>query len=293
MYSKREKYLDPISDYILEWFYRFAASGGIPRSWAGPDLKALPSYTTPSEPLKIEIVSHCYKYANILSYQLSSFVNFPPRNVSVTMTVFFWEGDKRTKEVLDYFGNINIPGLVWNWQALPERYLLRRAIGRNIAAKSTESDWIFFTDCDVLFRNNALDNLSEALQKCRALLVYPRHHMVSDLLLNDDPIFRDYTECGFVRDIDPSRFYPEERTRAVGGFQIARGDAARLAGYCDSIKYYHHPVKRWRKAYEDRTFRWLLGTQGSPLEIPGFFRIRHSEKGRKGKIVGTQNRDEQ
>lgn len=287
MYPKEKKNLDPVRDYLLEWFYRFAASGGIPRSWAGPDLSSLPENPPCSVPLKIEIVSHCYKYANILTYQLSSLVNFPPQNADITMTVFYWEGDTRTKEVINHFGSIKVKNLRWNWQALPEQYLMRRAIGRNLAAKNTKCDWIFFTDCDVLFRERALDKLAGKLQQNSNLLVYPRYHMVSDLLPNDDPLFRDYKEDGFVRDIDPARFYPEERTRAVGGFQITRGDAARLAGYCNSIPYYQYPVKRWRKAYEDRTFRWLLGTQGSPLDISGFYRIRHSEKGRKGKIVGV------
>ncbi len=281
------KPVSPAVDSALEWFYRFAASGYIPRSWVGPDFSRLPQKKETDGRLTLEIVSHCWKYANILSYQLSSLVLYPPREVDVIMTVFFAEEDEQTKEVLEYFQQKEVPGLSWNCWPLPKPYLLRRAVGRNLSAKNTKADWIFFTDCDVLFREQSLDELGRQLKEREELLFYPRYHMVSGLLPNDDPMFESYKVRGMIRDISPERFTQEERTRAVGGFQIARGDAARLGGYCENVRYYHRPVKRWRKCYEDRTFRWLLGTQGTALEIPGFYRIRHAEKGRKGKTVGT------
>ncbi len=292
-YSDRHRLTEmkPISSFVdsaLEWFYRFAASGYVPRSWVGPDFSKLPKKLEVDGKLTLEIVSHCWKYANILSYQLSSLVLFPPRDIHVIITVFYSEEDAPTGEVLEYFGQKDIPGVSWHWWSLPKPYLLRRAVGRNLAAKNTRADWIFFTDCDVLFREQSLDDLGTQLKDRQDLLVYPRYHMVSPLLPNDDPLFESYKDKGMVRDIRPEGFSQEERSRAVGGFQIARGDAARLGGYCENIRYYHRPVKRWRKCYEDRTFRWLLGTQGTPLEVPGFFRIRHAEKGRKGKAVGIR-----
>ncbi len=277
--------VNPLSDELLEWFYRFAASGGIPASWVGPDYSSLPKPQNKT-PLSIEIVSHCWNYANILSYQLSSLVRFPPKEVKVCMTVFYSPEDKRTCEVLDYFGKIMLDNVRWNFWPLEKAYLLRRAIGRNLAALQSRADWVYFTDCDVLFREDALDMMGQSLRGENSLLVYPRVHQVSELLPNDDPVFQDYTQSGMIRDILPERFYPEERNRAIGCFQIMRGDAARLGGYCQNITYYHRPVKRWRKCYEDRTIRWLLGTQGTPVDVPGFFRIRHAAKGRKGKVVG-------
>ncbi len=285
---KKTKPLPSVIDGAYEWFFRYAASGGMPASCFGPAYSSLSGKPAYKSPLQLEIVSHCYNYANILSYQLSSLVLFPPKQTRICMTVYYEPTDLRTKEVLDYFSKQHVDNVHWNFCPLSREYLLRRAIGRNLAAKSTNADWIFFTDCDVLFRDNALDLLNNQLQQQHGLLVYPRFHMVSDLLPNDDEIFTDYTQTGMIRDIDPERFYPEERSRAVGGFQIARGDAARLGGYCGHISYYHRPVKRWRKCYEDRTFRWLLRTQGAAVEVPGFFRIRHAAKGRKGKAVGEK-----
>ncbi len=285
---KKTNPLPHFFDSAFEWFYRYAASGGVPASWFGPDYSTLPGKASARDPLHLEIVSHCWNYANILTYQLSSLVLFPPKETVVCMTVYYEPGDKRTRKVLDYFEKQQVENVHWNFCPLQKEYLLRRAIGRNLAARNTNADWIFFTDCDVLFREQSIDLLSQQLKEQPNLLVYPRFHMVSELLPNDDELFTDFTQAGMIRDIDPGRFYREERTRAVGGFQIARGDAARLGGYCGDIAYYHRPVKRWRKCYEDRTFRWLLGTQGTAVEVPGFYRIRHAAKGRKGKAVGGQ-----
>ena len=282
------KPLNPLVDQTLEWFYRFAASGGVPASWFGPDYAVLPEQKETNKPLSLEIVSHCWSYANILTYQLSSLLLFPPKETKVCMTVYYEPGDLRTVEVLKYFQGREAENVHWNFCPLEKKYLLRRAIGRNLAARKTTADWIFFTDCDVLFRDQSLDLLSRQLKEKQSLLVYPESHMVSELLPNEDALFTDYSRAGMIRDIDPRSFHREERNRAVGGFQITRGDAARLGGYCGDISYYHRPVRRWRKCYEDRTFRWLLGTQGTAIDVPGFYRIRHAAKGRKGKAVGGQ-----
>ncbi len=276
----------PFFDGMLEWFYRYAASGGIPAGWFAPDHTKLPQTQKSIDKISIEIVSHCWNYANILTYQLSSLVLFPPKKVTVFMTVYYEERDERTKEVLSFFTRQHVDNVVWNFCGIEKSYLLRRAIGRNLSALHTNADWIFFTDCDVLFREEALDLLATQLKGSSDLLVYPRYHKVTELLSDDDSIFVDFTEAGMIRDVDRFRFSVEERTRAVGAFQITRGDVARLGGYCNAITYYHRPVKHWRKCYEDRTFRWLLGTQGTPLEVPGFYRLRHATKGRKGKTVG-------
>jgi len=70
------------------------------------------------------------------------------------------------------------------------------------------------------------------------------------------------------------------RDRAKGAFQIIHGDVARVIGYCDGIGLYQTPAAHWCKCYEDRAFRWLVGSQGVPIEVEGVCQIRHVEKGR-------------
>jgi hypothetical protein len=71
-----------------------------------------------------------------------------------------------------------------------------------------------------------------------------------------------------------------ERGRATGPLQIVHGDVARAVGYCDTLKYYQKPSANFAKCYEDRAFRWLLRSDGVPLDVPGVYRLRHIHKGR-------------
>lgn len=277
-------------------FFRFAASGMVPAQWFQPVLPAVENRAARRGKLNIEIVSHCWEYSRFLAYQLSSLTIFPPRQSTVTMTVFYSKEDTRTASLLDYFGKMNIPNIQWNWWALSKERLFRRAIGRNMAAHITRADWIWFTDCDVLFREGCLDGLAEVLQGRRDALVFPHHERVTPLLAEDDPLLANGNRQSWIQDIDPEPFILRELTRATGPLQITHGDVARACGYCDSLKIYQQPADHWCKAHEDRAFRWLLRTQGVALEIPGVYRIRHAAKGRYGadslqsRIRGTLRR---
>lgn len=270
-----------------ETFYRIAASGLVPRTWVAGPRPGLPAAAPPLEPpgrpLHLEIVSHCWRYHHLLHYQLSSLALHPPESTRVTMTVFYSPEDSSTVDVLGFFGGQGVPGVEWNWQPLEKERLFRRAIGRNLAARSTRADWIWFSDCDVIFHRWALDGAATVLRGRNDFLVFPREHGTTDLLEADHPLLQDPTDTEHLElaDIDTTDFQPETREKAVGGFQIVRGDVARKVGYCRAIPFYQRPVSRWQKTYEDRTFRWLLGTHGTAVEIPGLYRIRHLVKGRK------------
>lgn len=261
-------------------FLRFAASGYVPAKWFEPELPEIERRAARTGELHLEIVSHCWNYANMLLYQLSSLVQFPPTKMRVTMTVFYNEADTETQALLAHFSSIEVPGVTWNWQQLPTQALFRRAIGRNLAAKQSQADWIWFTDCDLLFREGCLDALNEALQGRQNALVYPREEFCTGLLPADHELLKPDLEHIEVRDIDSTLFRKFEKSRATGPLQITHGDVARAVGYCEALTYYQRPSHTWCKAYEDRAFRWLLRTQGEPLDVPGVYRIRHAAKGR-------------
>jgi hypothetical protein len=271
-----------VRNTLEETFYRIAASIPALSRFFAPALPPSPPEPASGRPLRLEIVSHCWQYSRLLNYQLSSLVLDAPQQVELCMTVFYSPEDSDTRRVLDFFAGQDVPRVTWNPRALERSRLLRRAIGRNLAARETSADWIVFTDCDVLFREGALDALGAELARRQDRLVFPREHRISELLTGDDPMLHAPEGFPVLEDIDPSRFFPEVRDRAVGGLQIVRGDVARAAGYCANIPLYQRPVPAWRKTYEDRTFRWLLGTRGTAIEVPGFYRIRHVSKGRKG-----------
>ena len=267
-------------DGPIELFYRLAASGAVPRRLFAPALPRLAPYAPSGGRTSIEIVSHCWRYATLLSYQLSSLVLEPPRDVSVTMTVFYAEEDEDTRRALAFFGAQAVPNVRWNWWALPKHQLFRRSIGRNLAAVNSIADWVHFTDCDVLFRDGVLDALDRAVRGSTVPLVFPREHKVTPLLASDDPMFTIAPET--VVELPVREWLPDVRDRATGPLQITRGDAARALGYCGTTPFFQRPADRWRKAREDRVFRWLMGTPGTAIELDGIYRIRHQAKGRKG-----------
>lgn len=261
-------------------FLRLAASGYVPATWFEPDLPTSDMRAERTGELHLEIVSHCWNYANMLFYQLSSLVIFPPTHIRITMTVFFNDADSGTRALLSHFSSIHVPGVTWNFRQLPTQALFRRAIGRNLAAKESQADWIWFTDCDLLFREGCLDTLNDALQSRRDALVYPREEYCTGLLPSDHPLLKPDLNDIDASDVDPALFRRFEKSRATGPLQITHGDVARAVGYCEALPYYQRPSHTWCKAYEDRAFRWLLRTQGEALDVPGVYRIRHAAKGR-------------
>jgi hypothetical protein len=264
----------------MDRFLRVASSGWIPAGWFAPPPPPRESRARRTGRLNLEIVSHCWQYAHLLLYQLSSLVNFPPRTVNLTMIVYYNGEDRRTRQLLDSFGGMDVPGVTWEWRELPKSSLFRRAIGRNHAALNSKADWIWFTDCDMLFREGCLDALGEALQARDDALVYPRKERVTPMLADDNPLLAAGRQPFRIVDIEPDTFIECTRNRATGPLQIAHGDVARACGYCASLPHYHRPADMWKKTYEDSAFRWLLRTRGTPLDIPGVYRIRHVSKGR-------------
>lgn len=271
-----------LRDDIAQGLVRIAATGLVPSRWfLVPPAPA--SLTARSGMLEIEIVSHCWRYAHLLAYQLSSLVNFPPARARVRMTVFHAVEDEATRDLLDFFGGIAVPGVSWNWQALPPPELFRRSIGRNRVARATAAHWVWFTDCDIVFHRDCLDSLSDRLQGRQDLLVYPTHERITPMLEETDPVLAAERARPRVVDIDTSQFLlADNPPKAKGAYHIVHGDAARQCGYCEQIPVYQRPADRWAKTYEDSAFRWLLGTDGVGVEVAGVHRIRHVQKGRYG-----------
>ncbi len=269
-------------DSIKEFLFRFAATKGlIPYTWFNKNLPPKEQLTLAQLPLNLEIVSHCWNYSHLLTYQLSSLVKYPLNNVRVTHTVFYSVDDSETTQLIEYFKTQEANNLTWNFIPLPTEQLMRRAIGRNIAAKNTKADWVWFTDCDVVFHEGSLDQLAEQLVNRQDYLVYPEKLFATELLSKSDSLLEQTDNSPAIKEIDKSKFKELFFSRATGPIQITHGDVARACGYCDDLKIYQTTVERWRKTYDDRAFRWLINQpQGEPIELTNVFFIRHEDKGR-------------
>lgn len=263
------------------WFFRLAPGVGLPAAWFQAGVaKAKATLPARTGPLNIEVVSHCWNYAHLLAYQLSSLVLSPPGRIKVRMTVCYCVEDLDTVALLEYFAARVVPNVTWNWLPLRREELFRRAIGRNRAALATKADWVWFTDCDLVFHTGCLDALAGVLDGRSDALVFPREEHCTPMLVADDALLQAAVHKPRIVSIDAARFVTQNRSKATGPLQIVHGDMARRFGYCAALRCYQTPTDRWRKTYEDRAFRWLLQTDGTPVSLPGVYRIKHVEKGR-------------
>jgi len=234
----------------------------------------------------VELCTHCWNYPRLLAFQLSSLWLFPPRKHKLTATVCYTEEDEKTVAMLEWFMDAEPAENVTLWLFKMERDdLLRRAIGRDRVARQTDADFVFYTDCDMLFRANAIDTLVDEFPP-DASLCYPRIvHKCS--MEQGDKYIDMVTEPGFYN-VEPADFGPHRYRRAIGGTQYIRGDLAREKGYLPEGHRYMKPAGRWMKTNEDVCARrHLVGDRGTPIVAPNVLRIRHSRYGRHH--VGAEN----
>jgi hypothetical protein len=258
------------------WLLRWAASGWLPIRGYWPRVATRPRPR--SGRLHLEIVSHCWNYSHLLEHQLGSLVLHPPREVDATMTVYFCREDRRTARLLELAAGVRLPNVHWQWRALAKEHLFRRSIGRNHAALATRADWIWFTDCDLMFGEGCLDALGRALQGRVDPLVFPRQENLTTLL--DDASLAGEAEPRLRQPSGELEFASTTATKAKGPLQITHGDVARALGYCRDIACYQRAEAAFAKCREDTAFRWILGTHGVSIDLPGVSRLRHATKGR-------------
>jgi hypothetical protein len=232
--------------------------------------------------MKIEIVTHCYRYASLLRYQLSSLIlHPPPEGVKIIATVCYMPEDEETRRVLDYFSSLPADRVQWNWMPLTEPELCQRSIGRNRAALATRADWVWFADADYWFDTRCWEwFLTQS--PTQPVLIYPKivqGHRKHEL--GDACIQQSRESNGLVKAcID--EFGPNSMNRAIGGIQITRGDWCRKNGYLKNNPKAQAPREPviWKRTREDVWFRLETGSKGIAMPIPGVYRIRHSQAGR-------------
>jgi hypothetical protein len=191
------------------------------------------------------------------------------------MTVFFANEDRSTKEVLDFFGAMDAPRIRWNWCCLPKERVFRRSFGRNQAALATTADWVWFADVDMCFRGNCLDELASHPCGQSAPLVYPRMIRISHSHEAGESALDRVASGPALIDIDPTEFVPWRYDRAIGGVQIVLGDVARSRGYCNGRRRLLKVPSSFGGFSDDIAFRRSLGTEGTPIDLDGVYRIRH------------------
>jgi len=220
----------------------------------------------------------------MLNFQLSSIINYPPKNLQLTYTLYHSPEDTKLKQLIERVDRVSVPNVTWDWVEIPTQQLFRRAIGRNNTALNTTADWVWFSDCDLIFHAGCLDSVAKAVLGRQQAMVFPQQENITELLDADHPMLNQNNNTSI--DIDTSLFKHNTIHKAKGAFQIVHGDVARTCGYCRDMKMYQSPMQHWSKTYEDSIFRQLIASEGIPVDIDGLYRIRHVEKGRY--VKGSQ-----
>jgi hypothetical protein len=167
---------------------------------------------------------------------------------------------------------------------LDEDQMSWRAIGRNIAATTTEADIVWFADIDQAYRENVLDDLCELEWPINSVMVYPKYIQIHTRhRVGDRAIRRIKGPC--IQDVSPDEFKVKSYGNAIGGVQIVQGDFAREHGYIPNHSKYQTPVPNpfHRKCKDDVAYRRVCGRIGEITQLPhliGMYRLRHSKCGR-------------
>ena len=167
---------------------------------------------------------------------------------------------------------------------MPVNKLGRRSIGRNLAAKWSKADIVWFTDVDHCFCNGIFSNLENLEWPEDTTMVYPKiimihkNHEIGDALLRTIKERIHYPLP--VPLLNVHNFIEKQYNRAIGGVQIVRGEFAYEHGYLDGEEKWQRPVKKpFGDFRDDIAYRNFCTKYGSimSVDLPGVYRIRHTE----------------
>jgi len=226
----------------------------------------------------IDLIVHCFRFSRVLNYQLSSLVHYSAWPAEVSITIFYDPDDQPTTDVINHF-RPDVTIAAW---ALPRRQLLRREIGRNLAAHQTAADVVWFADADYYFGDGCLSALA-GTPLADGMIHFPRKQQISKTHKLGD-IYALRAKSPGLYDVNPADFQTERIRKAIGGLQIVTGDTARKHGYCDGCKVQAEvdPANGWVTTLGDRVYRGESGLncgKGTPIDLPNLYRIRQSQQG--------------
>lgn len=231
----------------------------------------------------IEIVTHVYaealpQYSQMLKWQLASICLHKPE-MPVQVTVCYTESDTATTDVLNHFGRQHTPFRLVG-MGLDKSHLFRRAIGRNIAAKRTDADVVWFSDVDYLFGQSCLDSVVAQVDPDSGLCCPKRYFIHRDHETGDAALRREWDN--WLPEIDAKEFEARKQKIAIGGLQIVGGDTSRRVGYCDGTKWVQpvDPEQGFRSCRCDKAFRRLNKFETRYIRLPQLYRLRHTTDGR-------------
>ena len=221
--------------------------------------------------MKFELVNHSYNYSRLLAYQLSSLILYN-KGHDLTYSMYVEHRDIPTWDCIDYFKPLMPDNVKMQVYSMELGLLKNRAIGRNISAKTTNADWVWFTDTDYCFNDQTWDMLTSELKDSTAEFVWPKRIWETSWDTGDQ-LMAEMTSP-MVGAVHMRHVVEKRMRRGIGGVQIARGDVVRETGYCPS---YSGPCDDWNFR-SDVHFRRQFSRM-KEVDLWHVIRIRHRDKG--------------
>lgn len=231
--------------------------------------------------MQVEVVTHCYRYPKLLTFHLSAYVLRPPKTKTL-VSIYWTPTDDTVRPVLEHFSGLSPNNITWNYVELPHEQLMRRAIGRDMACRSTVADYLLLSDADYLLSGEVIDAAVEEMSQHPPSLCYPHTVMQSTSHELGDAEIAKVTEPG-VYDYQPDRYTEIPLPRAIGGAQWIPRKTANEKGYLPKGHKFLNPEPVWRQTRCDTRARGYWGLPQLALDVRGVYRIRHSERGRENK----------
>ncbi len=222
----------------------------------------------------LEVVVHCWQYWRLACLQMSSFVQFPPK-CCVRYRLCITNEDVNTVRLVEFFYNKMQPKVIVEPVIMDRRRLMRRAIGRNECALTSQAPIVWFADVDYLVTDTCIATILNNFPHGKNLAHPARVHATTKE--RGMELIESVTEPAIVS-LDLKTDFPVvKRSYAIGGLQLFGGDYARKAGYCNDEprNRIFRPASRWQGTRCDRKARLKAG--GSvPMNILALYRVRHS-----------------
>lgn len=232
--------------------------------------------------ITLQTVNHCWRYWRILNLHLSALALHPPQRCRAVCTICHAPAadDPKTAAVLDYFADLQIENVRWDFREMPAPELCRRAIGRNRVCLASRADFVLLGDVDYIFGPGALDACAEAMVAHGAPAMFYPHSVLSSTthVAGDAEIAR--VGRPQIMPLDPEAYVRVKMPRPIGGTQWCPGDFARKRGYLPNHSKFQSPANVWRRTFEDRIFRMQSGLDRKAIDVPNVYRIRHGLRGR-------------
>jgi len=229
----------------------------------------------------ILFVSHCYAmehghFARAMMLQAASLASYEgPHQIiyGLCYSSNDWITTNKMTEIISW-----PPSIELLLSPMPVKMLGKRCNGRNLLAKITSADVVWFTDVDHLFTAEcvnallAMDWPGDVSLRYPGLIQISRDHETGDRTMNQHAASFPHTFK-----IDSGDYVDKKYNRAIGGVQIVSGQYAREHGYLDGTSWIGPCEKPFRSFKDDIAFRDRCKQHGRAerIDLPGIYRVRH------------------